>query len=418
MAPIPGGPEDKVPPKVVSVTPDTNAVDFHGKSVEFKFDGVVSDRSGPTQDLNGLFLISPRDGAPHIDWHRDHIDVRPKGKWLPNTAYTVTLLPGLADLSNNVMKDRYSVVFSTGPTIPAFGALGRVFDWSAQQIAPNAVVEAISRPDSVVYVAMADSTGQFRLGPFAAGKYTIVAFIDQNHDLQRGVTELWDSTQVDITTTQPYLEMLAAKRDTIGPAIAAAEEADSVTIRVTFDKPLDPNAPIDTSHFRLMTADSVHLTMLSARTLAQYQADRARERADSVRVADSLAALRDTTKRAARPPAPKPAAKTDSGPPKPSKPAPATVVMIDLALGSQLPPQKQIRVTATDIVNLLGYKRGSTRVFATPKPPEKSDTTKAKLPADTSRARAPGDSAKVKLPPDTSRTAAPKKPGGGGRGGR
>jgi hypothetical protein len=83
-----------------------------------------------------------------------------------------------------------------------------------------------------------------------------------------------------------------------------------------------------------------------------------------------------------------------------------------------LPPQKQIRVTATDIVNLLGYKRGSTRVFATPKPPEKSDTTKAKLPADTSRARAPGDSAKVKLPPDTSRTAAPKKPGGGGRGGR
>ncbi|HEY5219059.1 MAG TPA: Ig-like domain-containing protein, partial [Gemmatimonadaceae bacterium] len=366
MAPIPGGPEDHVPPRIVSVTPDTNSVNFHGNAVAFLFDGVVNDRSGPTQDLNGLFLISPRDGAPRISWHRERIDVRPHGKWRPNTAYSVTLLPGLSDLSANITKYSYTVVFSTGPTLPNLGVVGRVFDWSAQRAAPNAIVEAIQRPDSVVYVAVADSTGQFHVGPFEAGTYTVIAFVDANKNMVRDPGEIWDSTQVKITNTQPMLEMLAAKRDTIGPAIAGIAEDDSVTLRITFNKPLNPDVRLDTAQFRIMSSDSAHLTSLSVRTLAQYDTDRARARADSTHVADSLAAVRDTTKRA-KPATPKPALvarPTAPEPPKPSKPAPATVVMIKLALGSHLPPLKQFRVTAADMVNLLGYKGTSSRVFA------------------------------------------------------
>jgi hypothetical protein len=390
MAAIPGGPEDHTPPKIVSIKPDTNAVNFHGDAVEFKFDGVVSDRSGPSQDLNGLFLISPRDGAPRINWHRDRIDVSPKGKFLPNTAYTVTMLPGLADLSGNIDKRPFSFVFSTGPTMPAFGVLGRVFDWSAQRIAPNAVVEAISRPDSVVYVDVADSTGQFHLGPFGPGTYDVVTYVDPNHNFRRDLGEIWDSTRVEIKDSQPYLELLAAKRDTIGPIISTVASDDSLTIRVTFDKPLNPAVPIDTSMFQAITGDSVHLTLIAARTLAQRDTDVARQKAAEARVADSLAALRDTSKAAKpKPPAAAKPPAVDSGPPKPSKPAPATVIMLDLAPGSKLPPNKQVRMTATDVQNLLGYKGTSSRVFATPKPPEKTagDTSKVKAPADTSKVK-------------------------------
>ncbi len=399
MAPVPGGPEDHTPPKIVRVTPDTNAVNVHDDAVDFRFDGVVSDRSGPSQDLNGLFLISPRDGPPRIDWHRDRISVRPQGHWRPNTAYRVTMLPGLADLSNNVTKYTYSFVFSTGPTIPPYGILGRVFDWGAQRIAPRALVEAIRhidstathRADSLVYEDIADSTGQFQLGPLDSGTYAVVAFIDPNHNAKRDVGELWDSTLVHVTTTQPYLEMLAAHRDTIGPSMTTVAMLDSVTIQLSFDKPLSPEASIDPSHFRVVTGDSVPLTVVATHTLADYQAAVAKATADSIARADSLAALRDTTKRVRRPAPAQPAApiapSTAPSALKPSRPAPATDLVLQLAPESKLPPLKQIRVTATDLVNLLGYKGNSVRVFATPKPAAPPDTSKVRVPPDTSGAR-------------------------------
>jgi Bacterial Ig-like domain len=380
MAPIPGGPPDHTPPKLIGVIPDTNAVNVHRDAVTFKFDEVVSDRSGPTQDLNGLFLISPRDGPPRIYWHRDHIDVRPKGNWLPNTAYAVTLLPGLDDLSGNLTKYSFTLVFSTGPTIPKFGIAGRVFDWMRQIVAPNAVVEAIQRPDSVVYLATADSAGQFHVGPLNRGTYSVIAFVDGNKNFRRDPGEIWDSTQVTIVNTQPMLEMLAAPRDTVGPAIASISADDSVTLRVTLDKPLDPAAPLDTGQFRIMTADSSHLAAIKVLTLADYDTLRARAAAAQARAADSLAALRDTThKRVAPAPTPPPATPKKEELPKPSKPAPANVLIVELTIGSRLKPLSQYRVTATNLVNLMGYKGTSTRVFATPKPAEKADSTK-KLP--------------------------------------
>ncbi len=401
MAAIPGGPPDHTPPKLIGTVPDTNAVNVHRDAVTFRFDEVVNDRSGPTQDLNGLFLISPRDGAPRISWHRDHIDVRPKGKWLPNTAYSVTLLPGLGDLSGNITKYSYTLVFSTGPSMPTLGVVGRVFDWMRMTVAPNALVEAIQRPDSVVYIARADSAGQFRVGPFGPGTYTVIAWVDGNRNFARDPGEIWDSTQVKVTDVQPMLEMLAAPRDTIGPAIATVSADDSLTIRVALDKPLAPAAPLDTGQVRLMSADSAHLTVDRILTLAEYDSARARAHADSIHRVDSLAAARDTTKRrpAPGPAQPAAAAGKENESPKPSRPAPAKTLILELAFGSHLRPLTQYRLTISDLVNLMGHKGTSTRVFATPKAPAPPDTTKPPARRDSSAA------------------APPAKPRGGGRGG-
>jgi len=145
----PGGPIDTSPPHVTRVTPESLSVNQRPGSIRFEFNKVISDNPSGGQ-LDRYFLISPTDGVPRVNWHRDRIDVRPRHGFRPNTAYTVTLLPGLGDVRGNQMKDGAATVFSTGAALPAFGILGTIFDWAAERPAGGALVEAISRPDSVV----------------------------------------------------------------------------------------------------------------------------------------------------------------------------------------------------------------------------------------------------------------------------
>src|SRR6185437_8452848 len=159
---VPGGPEDHAPPQIATITPDSGQVNVHPKQVDFRFDETVNDRPSGASTLDQLFLISPRSGGVDVSWHRSRISVRPNKGFRPNTAYRVTMLPGLADLRGNVRKVGLTMLFSTGPTFPPFNIVGHVFDWAAQRAAVGAYVEAVAHPDtSVVYLGATDSTGQF-----------------------------------------------------------------------------------------------------------------------------------------------------------------------------------------------------------------------------------------------------------------
>ena len=127
----PGGPVDRIPPRVDAITPESGSVSQRAGAVTFHFTRVVTD--APSRGaLDQYFLISPTDGDPRVNWHRDHIDVRPRHGFRPNTAYSVTLLPGLADVRGNTMTESATTVFSTGAAFPRFGITGSIFDWAAE----------------------------------------------------------------------------------------------------------------------------------------------------------------------------------------------------------------------------------------------------------------------------------------------
>ncbi|HEU4787277.1 MAG TPA: Ig-like domain-containing protein, partial [Gemmatimonadaceae bacterium] len=256
----PGGPEDHAPPQILSVTPESGQTNVRPKEVEFRFDEVVSDRGTGATAIDQLFLISPRTGAPNVSWHRRRITVKPGKGFLPNTAYRVTVLPGLADLRGNVRKDGATVLFSTGAGFPPFSILGVVFDWAGQQVAKGAYVEAVSHPDTnIVYVAATDTAGDFEVGPLPAGEYTVRALIDQNSNRTLDRNEKWDSTTVTVSDARRVVELDAIERDTVPPAISNIEVMDSVSLRVTFDKPIDPGLPLQPALVQLQRADSTPL---------------------------------------------------------------------------------------------------------------------------------------------------------------
>lgn len=377
----PGGPEDRLPPEVVSITPDSGALNARPRQVVFRFDEVVSERPSGVPALDRLFLISPRDGDPKVTWHRSSIAVRPRKGWRTNTVYTITMLPGLADLRNNIRKQGATALFSTGGEIPDNRISGIIFDWVAGKPAPRAAIEAITA-DSTIYVASTDSTGRFEMLHLPLGTYTVRAFMDANSNRSLDPREAWDSLDVMLTGSA-NVELLAFVHDTIGPRINTISVQDSLTIRVAFDKPIHPNQVIEPAIFRLMTADSATVPILSALSSKTAEMERvAAEKAkqDSTRGADSTARARDTSKRAVTPRIPMPTRagiRRDTTPiPVPSRPIPELDVI--LRLGTPLAAGATYRLRAIEMQGMLRVKRTSDRVFSLPKKPvAKADSTAA-----------------------------------------
>ena len=366
----PGGPEDQEPPRLIRVTPDSGSTNQRPGSIELQFSETVSDRPA-RGELNQYFLISPSDGDPRVSWHRGRISVRPRRAFRPNTAYTVTLLPGLADLRGNTMTDGAAIVFSTGAEFPRFGIVGRIFDWAAERPAQGALIQAISHPDSVLYLASSDSLGAFSIGPFGPGRYTLRGIIDRNNNRALDPGEPWDSTTMLITVSRPTYELLAVARDTLRPSLSAAVVEDSQSVRLTFDRPINPDQALAPGLFRVQRADSTVIPI--GEIVGARAAARARAAADS-------AAPRDSAARGARPavtpplvPLPTPAneppraAVTPPSAPRPPRPPPETEVILRLAPPARWEPGATYRVTAIDIQNLLNRAGTSARTFTVPR---------------------------------------------------
>lgn len=356
----PGGPTRTEPPAIVAITPDSGAVNVRADRVTFRFDAVVSDRpSGQSASLESQFLISPRDGAPRVSWSRSRIEVRPRRGFQPNTAYSVTMLPGIADLRGNTIREPRTIVFSTGPAIPPYAVRGRVFDWVAERATAGALVEALRLPDSLMYVGTTDSVGLFSIGPLDAGTYSVRAIHDNNRNGALDPSEPWDSTGVVVREVSPFIELLAAQRDTVGPRLLTVEARDSITIVANFDRPLDPAATLTPASFRVLSADSTRLVI--ARVLPRLPVPP--QRPDSAR--------RDTIARAD---APRPAIA-----PRPSMPAPTVNVTLLLDSTTALRPGSY-RVVAVNARGLLGAIRTSDRVIAVAPPPPRPDSLPAGRP--------------------------------------
>jgi hypothetical protein len=278
-------------------------------------------------------------------------------------------------------------------------------------VAAKAYVEAVHLPDSLTYSEYADSLGRFTIHYVPPGRYLLRAVIDANSNRVLDRRELFDSATITLGDSVTR-ELLAFVHDSVGAGIAQVDVRDSVTLRTTFDRPLQPRVPVTLAQFSLKASDSsvvpiTSVTLGSVFEKAQADSARAKAVADSVaaaRRADSAARANPQPTPAPRPAAPpaappgrRPAARDTTPPPKPSQPIPETYAIIKL--GKPLAPVTSYRLRADSLRSLMGIARTSDRVFSTPRPTPK-DTTRARR--DSTRrdtTRAPRDTGKPPAPP-------------------
>jgi hypothetical protein len=345
----PGGPPDAAAPQLVSITPDSGTVGVKPKEVVFRFDEVVSERPQSATTLADLFLISPREGVPDVSWHRDAIAVKPGNGWRANTPYTVIMMRGLADIRGNVRNTGVTTFFSTGPTIPRTRIAGQVFDWVTGAPAAGALIESFVPPDSIhPYVALVDTGGAFAVEHVPPARYTVRAYLDRNKNMSIDPSEPWDSTSVNLADTA-RMELLLFVHDTAPPRLRDIVATDSVTLRLTFDKPVDPAQSLTATNFAVVGPDSVPVPITGAGPEPK-----------------------DTTKSTVTPPpvrsGARPRVDTLAKPrPVMSRPIPISTAIITLQ--RPLTPKLVYRIRATGIRGLLGATGNSDRPFTGPTPP-------------------------------------------------
>jgi hypothetical protein len=350
----PGGPPDVAAPQIVKIIPDSGAVGVKPKEVLFRFDEVVSERPSAGANLGDLFLISPRNGVPDAAWHRDAIGVKPSRGWRANTPYTVIMLRGIADIRGNVRNTGATTFFSTGSVIPHTRIAGTVFDWVSGSPAAGALVESFVPPDSLhPFVALADSNGMFVIEHVPPGAYATRAYLDRNKNLAIDPSEPWDSTSISLADSVRTTLVIFA-HDTVPPRIREVSANDSLTLRVVFDKPIDPAQTLSVANFAIVAPDSSRVPIASAGPAP-------RDTTPAVAPAPSISGP-------VRPPPPN---RRDTTPvvPKPvmSRPIPISEVLIKLQ--HPLTPKLVYRVRATGIRGLLGRTGDSDRPYTAPAPP-------------------------------------------------
>jgi len=419
----PGGPPDKEPPKIVQVKPESGAVVPNWKSsVVIQYDNVIDEMagSGGAGSVSGLakqILLSPVQGPVKVDWHRSSISVKPKEGW-KRRVYRLEILPGILDLRRNRSDSSKTVLFSTGPEIGHARIGGIALKWIEQTVLLRALIEAVPLPDSVGYMTMADSGGQFNLTNLQPGRYIVYATADDNNDRRRGLREAYDSVLVTLDTSS-NVALFAFPHDTVPPRPRTATYVDSISVRVEFSQALDPAAPLDTAHVRVLELpDSSPVPIAQILTPKQFDsltaaAAAARQKADS-----AAAAARDTTRRAQMvhdtsgrpnihptvpPGTPVPAAAPPPPPPPPPparggapsrtppkvyvdttlvkqllsrRPIPSDKIVIRLV--RQLRPEIRYVVRLTGATNLIGKKGDGDVGFTVPKPVARDSTQRAR----------------------------------------
>ncbi|HMI47148.1 MAG TPA: Ig-like domain-containing domain [Gemmatimonadaceae bacterium] len=350
----PGGPPDVAAPQIVKIIPDSGAVGVKPKEVLFRFDEVVSERASASGSLGDLFLISPRNGATDASWHRDAIGVKPSRGWRANTPYTVIMLRGVADIRGNVRNTGATTFFSTGSVIPHTRIAGTVFDWVSGSPAAGALVESFVPPDSLhPFVALADSNGAFVIEHVPPGSYTTRAYVDRNKNLAIDPSEPWDSTSLSLADSV-RTTLVIFTHDTVPPRIREVVKIDSLTLRVAFDKPVDPAQTLTAANFAIVAPDSSRVPIASA-------GPPPKDTTPAVSPAPSITGP-------VRPPPPN---RRDTTPvvPKPIMPRPIPINDVVITLQHPLTPKLVYRVRATGIRGLLGRAGDSDRPYTAPEPP-------------------------------------------------
>jgi len=241
-----GGPEDKTPPEIISVTPKSGSVKVPlDTELEIIFSKNMNKSCTSAVFISPLFFDYPK-----YKWSGKKLKITLPEKLKPNTTHVLTIGASAQDSRGNKLGQSISTSFSTGETIYTGSIYGKVLASELQKLNVWAYKLPSSQPDTFWmklpdYVTQPDSFGDFRFEYLSYGAYLVVAVDDKNSDqfwAPPGEKMALPDTLVYLSEEQlefgPLL-MMPVERDTLAPYLSGVSSPDNQTIVANFSQKMD-----------------------------------------------------------------------------------------------------------------------------------------------------------------------------------
>jgi hypothetical protein len=267
----PGGPEDKTPPRVISVFPSADSTQV-SKDVEIHI--TFSERMEKKKTEASIFISPLPENPWKIGWHKYRLSLKPPEPLKLKTTYVITIGTGACDLHGNGLKESYSFAFSTGDFIDSCQISGEaqvkekkeagISIW-AFLLTNKAEVDLLK--EKPAYVTQTDFKGKYKLSNLSSGKYRLFAVKDKNKDL------IWDMEDepIGVTTQEVVLDsvifsrknmnFILAGRDTIPPSLINCQTLDRNKIRLDFDEKLNKAIVLNTNNYLIRSQKNLEKTL-------------------------------------------------------------------------------------------------------------------------------------------------------------
>lgn len=272
QGPPPGGPEDKKPPEIIDTfpKPDTTNVNRDVKII-IEFNESVD----PFSCQESIFITPFPGEKVKYSWKRDRkltIDVG--DSLMPNRTYIVTIGAGTKDRRNNMMKDSYTLAFSTGDYLDFGEIRGIVYGEQVegtQMWAYDLADKSEPNPaeDFPLYITQIGKDGLYALIYLALGNYRIFAVKDRDVNNQYNAEyDMLGMTHKDVVldSTNWRMSMLnfrIALRDTTPPMLDAAFAPDNKHVDLRFTEKMLIDSLSLLSNYSI-TAENDTLAVLNA----------------------------------------------------------------------------------------------------------------------------------------------------------
>lgn len=263
----PGGPEDKTPPRVLYAFPsqDTTNVplDLH---VIIEFSEAVI----PGSCQEALFITPFPGENVSYKWQRDkRLTIIFGEPLLKDRTYIVTIGAGAKDRRNNMMKQSFTLAFSTGDSLDQGRIQGLVYGENVEGAQIWAYdLKDNENPDPAkdfpLYVTQTGKDGTWAFTNVALSRYRLFAVMDRDvNTVYNAEYDLLGLAAHDITldslnSISGIINFRIALEDTTPPMLAAATAPDERHVDMRFTEALSPDSLNNPANYSISSeADAV-----------------------------------------------------------------------------------------------------------------------------------------------------------------
>jgi hypothetical protein len=182
-----GGPEDDIPPTLISSLPDSAQINFKGNTVALEFDEWIKGNN-----MQSNLIITPSiEGDFKTKVKKNSIVLTFEAPFEDSTTYTFNFGNTIQDITNNNSPPNLKLSFSTGPYLDSLEISGQVVDLYTQDPSKNTLISLYTLEDTLdittgkaSYFTKTDTAGYFKLTNLPYNKYLIYACFDKNNNMK------------------------------------------------------------------------------------------------------------------------------------------------------------------------------------------------------------------------------------------